>query len=147
MSKIYKFKITGQKRESYLPDMKERITISVSAEELKSTSFFFSLKLHKDSKVFEIEDISLKYGPSWQHAELMGYLQGKFNFDSEKDIERALLELKNNFNHKEYCIEIFHSSWRELHIQFAEWFLNEFQPYLDNQIKSHEILLNINKEC
>jgi hypothetical protein len=143
MSKKYNFTVTGQKRESYLPDMEEKITITVSEEELKSINFYFLLRLQKDSKTIEVRDITLRVGVSWQDMETIAYLRGKFNFDDEREINQALLELKKDLNKDACCIDGFHASWREVHMQFIKWFTNEFCRYLDNQIKGHDILLNL----
>jgi len=144
MSKKYNFIVTSQIRESYLPNMEEKITISVSEEELKSVNFFFLLKLQKGVRGLEIRDIVvLRAGVSWQDMETIAYLRGKFNFADERATNQALVELKKNLNKEKYCIDEFHISWHEVHVQFVKWFTNEFSRYLDNQIKGHEILLNM----
>lgn len=144
MSKKYNFIVTSQIRESYLPNMEEKITISVSEEELKSVNFFFLLKLQKGVRGLEIKDIIvLRAGVSWQDMETIAYLRGKFNFADERATNQALVELKKNLNKDKYCIDEFHTSWHEVHVQFVKWFTNEFSRYLNNQIKGHEILLNM----
>ena len=144
MSKKYNFTVTSQIRKSYLPNMEEKITILVSEEELKSVNFFFLLKLQKGVRGLEIKDIIvLRAGVSWQDMETIAYLRGKFNFADERATNQALVELKKNLNKEKYCIDEFHASWHEVHVQFVKWFTNEFSRYLDNQIKGHEILLNM----
>jgi len=146
MTQKYKFKVTSKISESYLPEIEEKFCIRVSEENFNPTSFLFFLKLKEGEKAMETRNITLKVGVAWQDMEKIAYLKGKFDFDSERSINLALLELKKSSNRERYCLDEFSSSWQELHIQFSTWYNNEFRHYLDNEAKSNDILLNLKTE-
>ena len=145
MSKNFRFSVGSRKEESYLPDIRQKITITASGESLKNICFYFSFSFDEDAGVLNLREVSLSsYAhTSWQNREKESYLEGKFDFRSGEEISNALIELKKAFLDKEYSIEMFDASWRKFHVAFVEWYRDEFTRYLNAENESCKLLLDL----
>ena len=141
----YNFQVTSQKKDLDINHLEDKFTIVASEEGINAMSFYFSLQLNKTTKSFCVSGIALtpNMEPYLQVANIKSYVQGIFNFKNEDIIAKALYELKNAFNDKECMLDPFNPSWRSFHRQFVAWFKSEFRVFLDNEIVSHDLLLNL----
>ena len=147
MSQIlkYDFKITGQTRDLDLNYLNEKFTIVASESDLRVSDFYFFLKLKKGDAAFEIKEILLTpdNAPYWQNDQALLFLEAKFRFRNRDEVKNAIKELEKAFNGKNCCIDVFDHSWRIFHRQFVEWFVHEFSPFLESEIKNYEYFMNI----
>lgn len=142
----YKFKVSSRKLKSYLPDFEQELSIKVLEDGGDLTNFQFSLKFSKELNAIEIREINLKVGISWKDIETIAYLKGRFFFQEERDINKALIELKNGLNGNNHCIDGFNTRWQQFHLQFCTWFDTKFKACQIKEIETHKAYLELNND-
>ena len=140
---LYNFKITCRKIESYLSNTDEKLTIQVSHAKLKATNFYFSLTLDREKDAILIKTVELKVGVAWQDLEAIAYLKGYFGFTEDRDISKAIEELKNALNGNEYSLGQLDPKWQEFHMDFQKWFMYKIKPCLEKELELYKMYYSI----
>jgi hypothetical protein len=139
MTEEYIFKVSSREVKSYLPDLDQKLNIQASHAKFKSTTFYFLLQFDQKADTFLIKTIELKVGISWQDLETIAYLKGYFGFIEDREILKAIEELKNALNDKECSVAQFDAKWQEFHISLKKWFFDKIKPCLELELKLHKM--------
>lgn len=139
MSEEYIFKVNSRKIETYNNSAEEKITIKAHNTKFKATNFYISLNLNKYTNIIHISQIDLKIGVSWQDIETLAYLKGYFGFTEDKEITKALSELKNAFNGEPTNIDVFEPKWQEFHLSFIKWYKDKLKLCLEKELDLYKM--------
>ena len=144
MTTKYRFQLSRRETTSYPSSMKEKLSVRILEDGANLTNFVLSLKLSEERERLKINDINLKVGVAWQDMETMAYLKGRFFFNDEREINKAVAELKNGLNTNDFSIEGFHERWQAFHLEFCEWFDAKLKPCLNQEVRLYQSYLALN---